>query len=47
MLSILLINKKQVSLHRIYTVSYLELLFYRIIIALFTSSIIELSIFVK
>lgn len=31
MLSILLINKKkQVSLHRIYTVSYLELLFYRI-----------------
>ena len=30
MLSILLINKKQVSLHQIYTVSYLELLFYRI-----------------
>lgn len=30
MLSILLINKKQVSLYRIYTVSYLELLFYRI-----------------
>lgn len=30
MLSILLINKKQVFLHRIYTVSYLELLFYRI-----------------
>lgn len=26
----MLINKKQVSLHRIYTVSYLELLFYRI-----------------
>ena len=30
MLSILLINKKQVSLHRIYTVSYLEQMFYRI-----------------
>ena len=26
----MLINKKQVSLHLIYTVSYLELLFYRI-----------------